>query len=246
LVIELLASSPDGLTLGELVDQTDIVKSSAFRILETLCEAQYLYRDSDTRKFRLSGKLLAVGYKASGNLNLVENAISIMRQLRDTIRETVLIGSVIGEKFVVLEQVLGLYPFKFIADVGMQTTLHSNAPGKAILAFLPEELQREVLATMKLPRYTDHTITEKKRLLEHLQQIKQRGYATDHAEEIEGVHCIGAPVFDRIGYPIAAIWITGPLNRFAEEKTDELGHVVMEHANQISLKMGYAVEPSIF
>ena len=61
----------------------------------------------------------------------------------------------------------------------------------------------------------------------------------DLAEEIEGMHCVGAPIFDRKGYPIAAIWITGPSIRLETSKLDKVGKKVKKCADNISGKLGY-------
>ena len=59
-------------------------------------------------------------------------------------------------------------------------------------------------------------------------------FAFDKGEEIDGVNCVGAPVFDAHGYPVAAIWITGPRERIKNENLDDIGKIVKEFADAIS------------
>ena len=70
-------------------------------------------------------------------------------------------------------------------------------------------------------------------------RVLEDGFAVDHAEEIEGQHCIGAAVLDRQGLPIGAIWITGPSARLLKKDFPELGMQIREHAEEISHTMGH-------
>jgi len=124
-------------------------------------------------------------------------------------------------------------------DAGSRIELHSSAPGKATLAFLPQSEREEILGRMKMPRFNERTITQKGRFRKELKRVQTQGYAVDHGEELEGVHCVGAPIFNERGYPIASIWITGPGDRMPQSSFEALGDQVMEHANRISQRFGY-------
>lgn len=237
-VLELLADHVEGLGLSEIVRELGISKNSVFRITQTLLDRGYLQKDDGSKRFALSAKLLSLGYHAVSETNLVEKSLDILRQLRDTLKETVLIGTLIENELVVLEQVLGLHPFKFMLDIGMHAPVHCNAPGKCLLAYLPEESQAKILSRMQLKKYTAHTITTRKALTRELKQIVQQGYAVDLAEQVEGVHCISAPVLDRRKFPVAAIWATGPCDRMPEESFTKVAPIVREHANLISHRLG--------
>ena len=69
--------------------------------------------------------------------------------------------------------------------------------------------------------------------------MREKGFSIDQAEEIEGMHCVGAPIFNRQGYPIAAIWITGPSFRLETSKLDVIGPKVKKCADNISKNLGY-------
>jgi DNA-binding IclR family transcriptional regulator len=67
------------------------------------------------------------------------------------------------------------------------------------------------------------------------------GYGLDCAEQIEGIHCVGAPIFNHRGYPIAAIWVTGPSFRFPEADLPRMGIKVVAAAQRISQRFGYKI-----
>lgn len=238
-MIELLASSSAGMGLTEISNQLGISKNSTFRIAMTLLHHGYLTRDENSKVFNLSGKLLSVGYAAVTEQNLLEKSMDVLRDLRNSTKETVLIGIILADEGVVLEQVPGLHSFKFWIDVGTRFPLHTAVPSKAILAFLPEKIQQPICERIEFKKYTNKTITKLDDFLEELKTVKEKGFAKDDGEEVEGMHCIGAPIFNGNSYPVAAIWITGPSDRLPKSQFDQLGMSVKDHALRISQRLGY-------
>ena len=238
-ILELLADHPDGLNMIEIAGYLEIPNNSVYRITSTLVSHKYLMRDDFSKRFRLSRKFLALGYASINEKNVAEMSVDVMRQLRDATKETALLGTLLNDAVVVLEQVPGLHPFKFMLDAGSSVLLHTSAPGKALIAFLPESEQTRILARLKLTRFNDQTITRKTEFKKALKSIRKKGYAVDCAEQLEGVHCIGAPILNQHGYPIAAIWITGPSERVKESSFETLGVALSAHAHRISQRFGY-------
>lgn len=238
-ILDLLSQSPEGMTIAEITNELEVPKNSVFRITRTLENRGYLLRDEDTKKFILSRKLLALGYSAVGEENLIEKSLDILRRLRDLSEETVLIGVLLSGEGVVLEQVVGKYPFKFYVDPGSRFPLNTAAPSKAIIAFLPPSEQQEIVDKMSFPKFTGNTITNARDFMVALTRIREVGYSVDDEEEIIGAQCVGAPIFDVHGYPKAAIWLTGPTKRVSRSSLDEIGQLVKEHADMISKRLGY-------
>ncbi len=240
-IIELLALKHHGMSSSDIASTLEIPVNSAFRITMTLLSHGYLERCVDSKKFTLSRKLLSVGYTACGEGSLTELSIDIMRELRDNTKETVLIGSILENQGVVVENLTGLYPFSFVARVGTRFNLYTAAPGKAIMAYLPERELNNLLNSFSFDKFNERTITNKKDFLKELEFVKEHGYGIDHAEEFENCHCIVAPIFNQASYPIASIWITGPASRITEDRFGELGELIIKEAAKISKNLGFNV-----
>ena len=73
------------------------------------------------------------------------------------------------------------------------------------------------------------------------ERVRELGYGCDLGEEIKGVNCVGAPVFDAHGYPAASIWITGPSDRVGGDQIDIVGKSVRAYADMISARLGYGL-----
>lgn len=228
-----------GLTIAELSKNLAYPKNSMFRIAMSLLALGYLDRDQSTKRFFLTKKLLTLGTLAIHEESLVEHSIDIMRSLRDKIGETVLIGILLDDRVVVMEQVLGLQTFKFTIDLGSRVEIHSSAPGKAICAFLPESEKISLLDHLDFVKHNERTIINKDAFNKELDIINNQGYSCDYAEQISGVHCLAAPIFNNNNFPIAAIWTTGPSDRIPVGDFEKIGMVVREHADMISRRFGY-------
>ncbi|MCX7008546.1 MAG: hypothetical protein NTY53_15060, partial [Kiritimatiellaeota bacterium] len=141
--------------------------------------------DPETKQIRLTQKLLIIGQRAITETNLVESALDIMRELRDQVVDTVLIGVREGGEVVVLDEAMGSRMFCFVSKLGYRVPAYCSAPGKAMLAFLPEKERDTVLAATKLVRFNERTITGKEELRRELATIVEKGYAFDVVSDKE-------------------------------------------------------------
>ncbi|CAM4313264.1 MULTISPECIES: IclR family transcriptional regulator [Zobellia] len=241
-IIELLATQPKGLTLAEIIEKLSIAKSSAFRIVSTLIFKNYLQKNETTKKITLSRKMLTLGISSMNEQSLVEHSIDVMRAVRDELKESVMLGVLLGSTGTILEQVPSSYPVKLFVEPGTQFDLHSSVGGKCILANIPSEEADEALRGKTLTKYTENTITSKKEFKVMLKEVKSKGYAIDNSEDIQGINCVGAPIFNEHGYPVAALWITAPYGRLPASQFETKGKIIQKYAMKISAKLGYLTQ----
>jgi len=238
-IIEFLSKQPEGCGLSEIAKKLEMPKNSVFRILKTLLMHGYINQSLPDKSYILSSKFLSLGYSALGEINLIEKSLDIMRALRDEVNETVLLCSILGHEGVVMEQVLCYHEVKFVIDVGHRFPLHTAAPGKIILAYMSEKEREGILNNITFEKFNERTITNKKDLSSVLAEAKEKGYAIDCGEEIEGLHCVAAPILNYYGYPVASILITGPSSRISKRNFETIGKIVCENAAKISQRLGY-------
>ena len=237
-VFELLSQHKEGLIVSQIAKILGVPRNSIFRICSTLLDQGYVQYFRNTQQIILTRKLFSIGYRALTDDNIVQLAHDPMRSLRDDIKETVLIGCLMDKEGAVLEELAGLHHFNFRVERGARFYLHCAAPGKAMLAFLSKAEQAKIVDALELTRFNDNTITTKLALIEQLDAIRESGVAYDFAEQIEGCHCISAPIMDQYGIPIAAIWITGPSSRLPSSDFPSLGERVKQAADEVSRLLG--------
>jgi len=237
-ILERVSTSSSGLTLSELSDQLELPKNSVFRITQTLLARGYLSRDPETLSFQLTGRLLRLAPPRWGAMSLPAVSRDSMTALRDEVRETVQIGVLNGLEGVIIDQVEGLEPLRIVVDLGLRFALHNNAPGKLFLAHMESEHRRGIISQIELTASTPRTLTTKTELHQECDRILTNGYATDHAEADEGIHCVAAPIFGANQTIVGAIWISGPAKRLPKSRFQELGVRVIATGHRISRLIG--------
>lgn len=238
-ILELLAAHPEGMRMREIAEKLELPANSVFRITATLEDRGYLLREGEDMRYTLSRKLLSLGYAAIGEDKLIEHALDVMQLLRDETQETVLVGVRADTQGIVLEQVAATQPVKFLVDPGTHFPLHTSAPGKVFVAFLPSAERETLLKKMKFTRFNARTLDTRAKFEAELTDVQAEGYGLDRGEQIEGLHCVAAPIFNHRGYPIASIWVTGPSFRFPAENLPQIGVKVVAAAQRISQRFGY-------
>lgn len=235
-VLEYLAAREQGATIAELSAALGLAGASVFRITRALVKLGYLARSVETKRFTATRKLLAMGSPrgGGGDRTLAECAREPMRQLRNLTGETTQLCCLVDTEMVILEQLLATHPFKYSADLGARCPSYSCAPGKAILAHLPDDELEALLGRIRFKRFTPTTVASRTAMLREVQQIRTLGYAVDRAEGLTGVHCVAAAVLDRHGYPIGAITISGPESRVPESEFPRIAERVTAAARATS------------
>lgn len=239
-VIEYLSLFPFGQSLQEIKTALDISQTTAYRILNTLVRLEYLVYNDSTKKYKLTRKLLTLGFRSLNEHNLLETVLPRLRELRDIVKETACFGVLGSEKGIFIEQAQGHHTFRFVLSPGKFFDLHCSAPGKAIMAFLPNTMQNQYLSYMTYTRYNERTITCEEEFLQELEKVRKNGYAMDNEEELNGVICVGAPIFNYNGYPCGAIWISGPKDRLTPEVVLSSAQQIKEITKLISSELGYS------
>lgn len=231
-------------TLDEEVSQNDIAKTLGFpvnstmRVLAALDQYGYVTRNPANKKYSLSNKLVTMSTQSACHKSLMRQSLDVMEALRDELKETVVISILHEREGIILEQVQGVHPFRFVCESGMKQPLHSTASCKVILAYMEKDALAQNLKGLKYTRFTPATCGSTSALRAELKQIKKDGFAIDKGEMAEGVHCASAPVFDRSGRAIASLTVTGPGFRMPLEMLPEIGEKMKAYTAKISKRLG--------
>jgi len=238
-VLECLALHPEGMSMQKLKTRLDVPQTTIYRILNTLLRLGYLHYDEKLREYKLSSKLLTLGFASLNEHNLLEVVLPYLRELRDIVKETVCFGVLGSEKGVFIEQAQGHHTFRFVLSPGKAFELHCSAPGKAIMAYLPVVIRDRYLSLMGFEKFNERTITSKETYLKELDKVLQMGYAVDNEEELTGVVCIGAPILNYKGFPCGTIWTSGPKDRLTQAVIVEYAKHLKKVVKEISERLGY-------
>ena len=204
------AQAPD-LTLAEVARKAGVDNATAFRFLNTLVQTGYVERVPDARLFRLTTKVLDLGFNAIAHSDLRTQARPILRSLIGEINEAASVGVLDGANILYVERIqAGLARLGVDTRIGSRVPAYATAIGHVVLAWLPRASQIAILEAQPRPQLTATTQTKLDALLARFGEVKARGYAVSDQETVAGLYVLAAPLLDSDGVPLAGISIAAP------------------------------------
>ena len=224
----------------ELSEILNLHRSTVGRILKVLVVYDFLQQNPQTKKFSLgpANMLLARSLKQSLKTDLVHIAKPYLDELRNRLEETVIFETLTGMNWIEVYVADGPGRIRLVAEIGERMPIHIASGGKAFLAFSSSDI-RDPLLKGTLIRLTNNSITDKKKLERHLEEIRRQGFSFDRAEYDEGIHAVSVPIFDYENKPIASATVAGTPQRVTGQGDS---HIVLELKNtakKISERFGY-------
>lgn len=220
----------------EIADEVGVSKSTVHAHLSTM--RRYGYVAVDDGSYRLGYQFLHEGLTVRNQRGLHGVAVPVIEELAKETGESAWCGTHENGLMMFLHGAVRTSPTLILdpeALVGSWKYLHTNAPGKAILAYLPDEVVDWIVDTWGLPARTPETITDYDTLKEELQEIRDDGYSLNLSEHAEGTRAVGAPVLIE-GRPIGAISVAGATARLTKERcVSELAPQVRAAADDVEI-----------
>jgi DNA-binding IclR family transcriptional regulator len=235
-LLQELSTRPGGASQSELAALLKLPQTAVHRIAAALEHLGYIQKDGPSRTLRVTQKLLLLGQPHSGSRSLIEACLPSMHAILAHTNETTQLCVLADARCIIIEQLASRHPFKYVVDLGSQAPTHCCAPGKAMLAFLPENELDAALDLLEFHPFTPQSILSADALIPELERIRKAGYALDLAEHFEGIHCIAAPLLDAHGRPFAAITIAGPSSRIPKSVFENWGRSIAELAENAALQ----------
>lgn len=227
------------LGVTEASKRIDLSKSAVSRILSTLNQARLVRKDPVSKKYRLGPKVLELADIFLMGMKWREVSIPHLKELRNKTGETVAIFILDGDHRVCLEIYQSSHELRSVLNIGGRYPLHAGAAGKILLAYLPEEERRKILAQAGMPKITPNTITDLKDLEKQLTRIRKQGFAVSHQETTDFLSAISAPIKDYSGKVIAAVYVGGPSVRFTNHNIMKFKQLLLATTENISREIGY-------
>lgn len=238
-LLEATAGHPAGRTLADLAAEVGMPKPTAHRILKTLTSLGYLERPhAGVYRQSLHAKRLV---SDEATRRLIAAAARPLRDLHARCKETVNLGTLRHDRVLYLEVLECTLPLRRVA-CRTSDPFHTTALGRAIVAFLPADRQKRLLARARLERRTSATIADRAKLVAELARVAKQGYAIETNETDVGVTCIGAPIF--CGDDVAgAISVSVPTARAEAATRRQLLVLVRKAAQSITAAIAKASGP---
>jgi DNA-binding IclR family transcriptional regulator len=236
-LIEALGTWNSGLTHSELAEQLAIPKSSLSQLLRTMASRGYLTFDSDEKKYRLGKKIHAIAAATHELTGLKDVAQSVLERVTELTGESTFLNILEGHSARLVARVIGPQPLVTALSIGQTVPLYATAAGRAILAYLPQEMQAEYLAAVKIEPLTGRTIASKEELAAALDKIRKDRLSVSIDELVLGITGISVPILSARGEAIASLTASMPTVRYEESIKDKIGSVLLQHAELLQKRM---------
>lgn len=222
----------------EIADELDLSKGTVYSHLVTLLENEYVVKEGE--KYQLSLKYLELGQRVVDEISGYEIIKEEINELAEESGELAQFATEEHGRAIYLYKTGGIDAVQTASLPGKREYLHCISLGKAMLAYMSEERVNEIIDQYGLPSATRNTITDRSELFDELADIRERGYAYDKEEKIEGIRCVAAPVQNN-GEIFGAVSISGPSTRMQGDLYhEELPNMVMRSANVIEINTKFA------
>jgi DNA-binding IclR family transcriptional regulator len=219
LVLESAARSPLG--LGDLVLATGLPRATAHRLAVALESHRMLVRDAGGR-WAPGPRLAELAQAAPDPLLAV--AGPVIARLRDRSGESAQLYRRSGDERVCVAAAERATGLRTTVAVGARMPMTAGSGAQVLAAWAPPEDQAAILASA---RFGPRTLAE----------VRRRGWAFSVAQREAGVASVSAPVRDRSGEVIAAISVSGPVERLGRRPGPRFAPLVTTAAAALSTRL---------
>ncbi len=237
LIIDFLATT-ESAGPTEVAKAVGINKSTAFRLLSSLCGLGLLDNDTESGSYRLGLRLMELGNLVHRRLDLVRLARPVLSALNDQTGATVFLCKRDGDWAVCLDRIPGRGVDVLELQPGGRLPLHIGGVGLILLAANDDEGLDRFLARATLSSRTEHTITDPAELRSQLAIVRERGFSISIEDVTPGVFAIGAPIVGSSGNVEAAVSVSGLLAQVSDEDMDDLTAQLLAATSEIGRRLG--------
>ena len=220
--------SDSELSLLEIAKHTDLSPSTVHRIIGVLMERHYLERREDDKKFLLGSRIRQLFDKDGGNLHADLKRVSLapMSRLREMYNENVILYVQDDVYKLCIAICESTRPVREIVSVGEHHLLTKGAAGRILLAYMDRKTRDRL--------FKDTQFDESR-----LEAARRKGYTLSRGEREEGLVGIAVPIYNFDGTVIAALSLSGPESRFAQEEMTDKILALVDTGREISRELGY-------
>jgi DNA-binding IclR family transcriptional regulator len=207
-VLQELSGERRRLSLSEVAAALEVTRSSAYRLLFTLCHLGFVVLDTETKTYALGSQVLRLGYGYLASRDLVEVAMPYLMRLRDRTGWSAHLGELHGRDVVYLARVATRRSIASTVHVGARLPARSTTMGRVLLSGLSDHEVHELYRDDPVAAADGHASPTLLGLLDQLARDRAKGVVVQKSGYEPGVDSIAAPVRDMTGRIIAAINIS--------------------------------------
>jgi len=230
----------DGATLDKLATNLNLAKSTVHAHVTTLAERGYLTKVGN--QYEIGLEFFHLGVYARDRNPAYQLALENVRGLARTTNEESTFSVEAFGRVITLFDTIGYEADQNqnvgVFRIGQYHDMHCTAVGKALLAAYSDDRVVSIINRRGLPAQTSNTITEKADLIEELEKIRERGYAINDEEYIEGHRSVAVAVREPNEEILGALSIQGPSYRLTVDRLIKMSeNVLIDNGTELEQKL---------
>jgi DNA-binding IclR family transcriptional regulator len=217
--LEFLQTETNSISLNEFARRLQLSKTSTFRLLRTLETTGYVVLDGRSQ-YKIAPGIHAVT-PTQWISKLLRLATPHMEGLSQETAETVSLAALFENRIEVIAVIESQHVLRMSNVIGHILPPNASSLGKAITAFQPPSGREKLLRSFKIYRFTEHTLTDSRDLIQEYETIRSQRFAVDREECSNDGICFSVPVFGSDGAVSAAVSISMPKFRLKGKQHEE-------------------------
>ncbi|TCR63132.1 IclR family transcriptional regulator [Bosea sp. BK604] len=234
-VIELLARSPDSLSMSAVATALDRTVSEIFRVMQCLESRAYVERDPESERYRLSMMLFNLAHTRPPTKALVSAATPVMDRIAASTMQSCHLAVMDDLRILVVAQVSAPTPMHYAVRLGAQFPVWETSSGLVLLAYQPEEARRGMIDRIM----TVQSDVSREELEMRCSEALRTGCEVRTSAIVSGITNITYPIFNHQGR-IAAV-LTSPFlpQVHLDVSTEEASALIAAGTREISNALGH-------
>jgi len=233
-VLEAIVDQPQSVGLPDLAERVGMSRQALHRLLTQLNEHGIVVKIPNRDRFAIGSRFSKIALNAICSANQGPPVRAIIQQVVAGIQETCNMGVLSGRDYVYIERVECERLPRVYLETGARLQPHVTSGGKAMLAHLQIDRRNALVETLEFKRFTEFTITDKKKFLEELDIIRERGFAFAWQEFSEGIVGIGVPILGEDGRPLASLALHAPIQRISMDNAGKYAKSLQKAAKRLA------------
>ncbi|MCM8785669.1 MAG: IclR family transcriptional regulator [Candidatus Omnitrophica bacterium] len=235
-IIEVLADNEEGCSVGQVAKILNLKVTTTHSILATLFSLGYLNKDEKTKKYKISDKFLIIFSPLINKNLLLKISEPIMKELAETIKESVVLGIFYkGERYTIAQVNYEGHILNVNLNIFQKASCYSTATGRILLSYISEEEVKKYIRKNGYPKEEWNNIRNFDDLKKEVERIKRNKI---EIIEKENTIAIGVPVFGSDGKIVASLGVYLPKLRFKGENKKKIIRELKKKGTEITLKLG--------
>src|SRR6266571_1566947 len=206
-VLDCFIDQPGPHSLIDLSRRVGLGMPTTLRLIRTLEEAGYVRQDAETKRYRLSWKMLQLQDVTTSILDYADLARPRLQDLAAALGEATGMAVLDGTEVRHAIRVSSNRIISANIPPGAHFPPHATAMGKVLLAELEPGVVRELALRSPFECFTSTTVDDVDQLLVQLTAVARQGYAASDGEWEPGLRSLAAPVRTRDGSVTAAVCV---------------------------------------